>query len=97
MCIYEHIKIFKEFITKQWLSVESVLEKAERIFHAFFLQLKNSRILSDYRHGVFCYSWYLKNIYRASLVVQWLRICLPLQGTQVWIPGQGRFQLPQGN
>ena len=27
---------------------------------------------------------FMKNIYRASLVVQWLRICLPMQGTRVW-------------
>ena len=26
---------------------------------------------------------HLKNIYRASLVAQWLRVCLPMQGTRV--------------
>ena len=25
-----------------------------------------------------------KNFFRASLVAQWLRICLPMQGTRVW-------------
>ena len=26
---------------------------------------------------------HIKKIFRASLVAQWLRICLPMQGTQV--------------
>ena len=29
-------------------------------------------------------SWALNSHYRASLEVQWLRICLPIQGTRVW-------------
>ena len=28
------------------------------------------------------------------LVVQWLRICLTMQGTQDWIPSLGRFLMP---
>ena len=27
---------------------------------------------------------YIKKVKRASLVMQWLRICLPMQGTRVW-------------
>ena len=30
------------------------------------------------------YLWHWKCYSRASLVVQWLRICLPMQGTWVW-------------
>ena len=32
-----------------------------------------------------------------SLVVQWLRILLPMQGTWVSMPGPGRFHMPLGN
>ena len=30
------------------------------------------------------FSYLLRNNYGASLVAQWLRICLPVQGTRVW-------------
>ena len=30
-----------------------------------------------------------KNVPGTSLVVQWLRLCLPRQGVGVWFPGQG--------
>ena len=85
MCIYKHIKILKNSFKNsdyQWRVYWRKLKESFMPF--FFLQLKNSKILSDYRHGVLCYSWYLKNIYRASFMVQWLRICLPMQGTQAW-------------
>ena len=32
---------------------------------------------------------------QTSLVIQWLRICLPMQGT--WIPNQERCHMSQGN
>ena len=38
-----------------------------------------------------------KSTNRASLVAQWLRICLPMQGTQVRAPGLGRSHMPQSN
>ena len=34
---------------------------------------------------------------RTSLVVRWLRICLPMQGNTGSIPGLGRSHVPQGN
>ena len=40
----------------------------------FFLHLRN---------GMRGDSLLLKNVSRASLVAQWLRVCLPMQGTQV--------------
>ena len=33
----------------------------------------------------------------ASLVAQWLRVCLPMQGTRVRAPGLGRSHMPQSN
>ena len=36
-----------------------------------------------YTHICIYYLYFCKSIIRASLVVQWLRICLPMQGTRV--------------
>ena len=39
----------------------------------------------------------LKNIRGASLAVQWLRLCLPMQGVQVQsLVGQLRSHMPRG-
>ena len=51
--------------------------------------LLTKRVLSAGVHGgeqIYVSAWLkltLKNILRASLVAQWLRVCLPMQGTRV--------------
>ena len=44
-----------------------------------------------------CGSQQQKFISRTSLVVQWLRTCLPMQGDVGLISGPGRLHMPQGN
>ena len=43
----------------------------------------NREIVLDNPHGPNVNTWVLKSEGRASLVAQWLRICLLMQGTQV--------------
>ena len=38
-----------------------------------------------------------KLIFWTSLLVQWLRICLPMHGTWGSIPSLGRFHMPGGS
>ena len=46
----------------------------------------------------FIFIKYLKCLGGTSLVVQWLKICLPMQGTPGLIPGGGtKFHMLQGN
>ena len=62
------------------------------ILHTLLMEEKNGRtILENYLAGstkainpaILLSGLYNKNMYRASLVAQWLRICLPMQGTRV--------------
>ena len=41
-----------------------------------------SRVVTESRHAIYQLRD-LKKVTRASLVAQWLRICLPMQGTRV--------------
>ena len=48
----------------------------------FNIPIKNIK-LSDHQESLVIHFTFQKIQYRASLVVEWLRICLPVQGTRV--------------
>ena len=72
--------------------VKHALENSSELLQIIFIPLiclKLDDSISRTILGGKCYYYFnhhlhiIKNILRASLVAQWLRICLPMQGTQV--------------
>ena len=70
--------------------------------HVYWVDDAISSFLSYHRECLnqkpkkFLILW-LKNEWGTSLVVQWLRICLPIQETQVWsLAGELRSHIPRG-
>ena len=62
---------------------------------AFILAWEHDTI---FQQLIYCESCILlKSVSRASLVAQWLRICLPMQGTTRSSPDLGRSHMPQSN
>ena len=57
-------------------------EKNQRIKKREFLRSLLKKEVEKW--GGICRKSRIKRIYGASLVAQWLRICLPMQGTRVW-------------
>ena len=66
----------------------NVWSSANHLFHSTSLP---SELLSN------SLGWHSKPTPGTSLVTQWLRICLPMQGTQVRSPGPGRSHMPRSN
>ena len=60
------------------------------------IMLSEEADTDDYMFYDFAYTKHKKRKARISLVVQWLRICLPVQGIQVQ-SHPGRLHMPRGN
>ena len=69
---------FRSLINFELIFVKGVMFVSRFIF--FFLYEKEKTIISA---PLYCLHSFIKDQLRASLVAQWLRVCLPVQGTRV--------------